>query len=236
MEWSRCRLQDTSTYSNTAGCACARVGRAWRWISSTFGVESNDSTTAWSQHGHGRDRLCRMPCRAGSRVSCAEVYWLPHRREDQAGNGPARLDRHPEGAADQVRAQVVGHRPAHHPPRDQVDHGGQVGPPLLDPHGREVARPAEVDVAGLELPPDQVLGGDHRLRVGHRGPLPAPTVPALELLLAHRPGHPLARAPGPRLPQRPVDPWRPVRLPGAVKMVRTFSVSSWSSCARLDGC
>jgi Transposase len=106
--------------------------------------------------------------------------------------------------------------------------------PLPRPHARDDARPADVQLGGLELPPDHVPGGELSPGVGHGGPLPAPPVPALEVLLAHQPGHRLARAPRPRLAQRVVDAWGSVGLSRAIEGAEIPELHAFVSALRKD--
>jgi hypothetical protein len=50
---------------------------------------------------------------------------------DQARGGIALRDRHVERVQDELGAQVVGHRPAHDPPRERVQDHRQIEPALV---------------------------------------------------------------------------------------------------------
>ena len=91
---------------------------------------------------------------------------------------------------------MAGHGPAHHAPRGEVDHGGQVEPALPGADVGEVGAPQPVDLdgAGAEAALDETHGGRRRTRIGDGGaPKPSLAAPR-DAVMAHEPHHPLAPA------------------------------------------
>ena len=69
--------------------------------------------------------------------------------EDHAGCGVAGGDGVGQRVGDQVGTQVLGEREPDHAPRRDVDHGGQLQPPLPGRDVGDVAAPAGVDRGGV---------------------------------------------------------------------------------------
>jgi hypothetical protein len=68
----------------------------------------------------------------------------------------AGTDRRFERVEAQLRAQMVGHRPAQQPATARVDHGGQVQPAFVGRDIGRVADPERVEHRLLEAPVDQI--------------------------------------------------------------------------------
>jgi hypothetical protein len=112
----------------------------------------------------------------------------------QAGGRLALADGHIEGVQDQFGAQVVGHRPAHDPAGEAVQHHGQVQPALVGALLGDIGHPQPIRCRWGEPPPDQVRGwGGSRVAAGQ--PVPTASVDADDASRAHQPGHPLATDP-----------------------------------------
>ena len=59
------------------------------------------------------------------------VYWQPLSEWNSSpGRRTPMAEGHQQGVGDQLRAHVIGYRPADHLAAGQVDHGGQIGPAL----------------------------------------------------------------------------------------------------------
>lgn len=87
------------------------------------------------------------------------MYWAaPVGVEDHARAGVAGGDSVGQRVRDQFGAQVVSEGEPDDPPGGNVDHGGQVQPPLPGGDVGDVAAPAGVDLAGVggEVPADPV--------------------------------------------------------------------------------
>jgi hypothetical protein len=76
---------------------------------------------------------------------------------------PPALDGHRERVDDQLLAHMVGHAPAHDPPRERVLDGRQVQPAFPGPQIREVGDPQHVGLLRSELPLDEVIGDANAL-------------------------------------------------------------------------
>ncbi len=91
----------------------------------------------------------------------------------RSGEAAAGADRRREGVGDEVRAHVVGHRPAGHTPRGKVDDGRQVAKlPAPDGQVGDVADVLRVGLVRGEVAADQVRRFG-RGRVGDGGAVPA---------------------------------------------------------------
>jgi hypothetical protein len=75
---------------------------------------------------------------------------------DQARGGIALRDRHVERVQDELGAQVVGHRPAHDPPRERVEDHCEVQPSFAGALLGDVSDPEPVGPGRGEVPLDQV--------------------------------------------------------------------------------
>jgi hypothetical protein len=78
-------------------------------------------------------------------------------------------DRHLERVDDELRAHVVGERPTDHPPREAVDDGRQVKPPLPGPQIGDVRDPEPVGRSRAEVALNEI-GGTPDARHPDRGP------------------------------------------------------------------
>ena len=76
----------------------------------------------------------------------------------QPASGPLPCNRHVERSQCQIVAEVLGHRPADHTAREEVEHDAQVEPPLRGPDIGEVRQPDAVGGRGGKVAPEQVRG------------------------------------------------------------------------------
>ena len=117
---------------------------------------------------------------------------------DEAGPRLARRDRRLEGVEHELGAQVVGHRPAHHPAAEDVEDGRQVERSLAGGQVGDVGDPQAVGAARPEVAPDEIGGGRRRPeRRARSNGGPAPAVDTDEAGRAHQPRDPLAAQPAP---------------------------------------
>jgi len=75
---------------------------------------------------------------------------------DQAGCRLSLADGHVEGVQDQLGAQVVGHRPAHHSPGEGVQDHRQIQPPFAGALLGDVGDPEPVGAGRLEVTLDEI--------------------------------------------------------------------------------
>src|SRR5215218_11227835 len=113
--------------SNTAVRSPARVGQAWRSSSSHSKVAKKLSATALSRASPTVPIEATKPASRSRRPNARLVYWQPWSAWcTRPGGRLALADGHVQGAQDQFGAQMLGHRPAHDPPGEAVQHHGQV--------------------------------------------------------------------------------------------------------------
>jgi hypothetical protein len=86
----------------------------------------------------------------------------------------------------QFLVQPVTHRPANHPPSEEIEDDGQVQPALTRPHVRNIGAPLLVRALSREVLLEQV-GRDRKGVMAVGGALEAPLLPGLEAVLAHQP-------------------------------------------------
>src|SRR5206468_4948029 len=100
----------------------------------------------------------------------------------------------PEGHLQSVdhylRAEIVGHRPADHPPRVDVEDEGEIQKALLSMDVSYIRRPDLIRSRGSEAATDEVRGRDGVL-VPASGAFPAPSDAALKTRFAHQSCNPL---------------------------------------------
>jgi hypothetical protein len=139
------------------------------------------------------------------------VYWAAtigvedHAVDVPTAGGHRRL----QGVGDEGGAHVLGEGPADHPPREQVDDGGQIQPALTGAQVGDVAAPRHVRGGRVEVPSDPI-GGGLRSAVDDRGAHLAPPGLAFPAVEPHDPGDPLARRVEPLTQQPGMHPRRPV--------------------------
>ena len=100
-------------------------------------------------------------------------------------------ERHIQRVEDQLGAQGMSHRPAHHPAAEHVEHDGQGHESCGARDVGDIGHPPPVRRISLEATLDQVrrragLGGTTR------GARPLPTTSPGQACLTHHPSHPLA--------------------------------------------
>jgi hypothetical protein len=86
---------------------------------------------------------------------------------------PALGDSIAQSLLDQIGPQVIRGRPAHHPPRAQIDHSGQIQPALPRVNVGDITTPATVEICcrTSEIPADKIIGQDGgRIRHGRGAP------------------------------------------------------------------
>ena len=111
---------------------------------------------------------------------------------DEPDRRPPARDRHRERVDDQLRLEIVAHRPADDLARAHVHHDSQEQVALERRHVGQVGEPELVRGLGDEATLDQV-GRRRLLRIGNgRPPLLATPGDALQLELAHQAGDALA--------------------------------------------
>jgi hypothetical protein len=132
---------------------------------------------------------------------------------DGSGCGSALPERHLQGVDDQLRAQVVGDRPADDPAGEHVEDDGEVDPPLAAAVLGDVGDVEPVGLGRGEPPLHQVLGPLGRGVAASAAAQPAPVHP-LQPGAAHQPFHPLAAD-----PDVPAEPGLGVHPAGAVGAV-----------------
>ena len=98
----------------------------------------------------------------------------------QPASGPLPCDRHVERSQCQIMAEVVGHRPADHTARGEVEHDGQVELTLRGLDVGEVRQPDAVGGRGGKVAPEQVRGDREGMPTVGCAPEPplAPRLPA----------------------------------------------------------
>jgi hypothetical protein len=111
-----------------------------------------------------------------------------------SGRGPALPERHLQGVNDQLRAQVVGDRPANDPAGEHVQDDGEVDPALAAAVLGDVGDVEPIGLVGGEPPLHQILGGLCSLVAAGAAAQPTP-VHALQPGTAHQPLHSLAADP-----------------------------------------
>src|SRR5918995_1962504 len=110
---------------------------------------------------------------------------------NQSRSGLPAPERHIQGVCNQLRSEMVGHRPAHQPSGVGVHHEGQIVKTFPGRHIRDVRHPEAVPCRWGELPLHEVLGG-HGSWVPAGGAMrPLALVAALEPFFAHQPRYPL---------------------------------------------
>ncbi len=134
------------------------------------------------------------------------------------GRWPAPPDGHLEGVDDELRAHVIGDRPAHDPAAERVEDDGQVGLAVLGRVLGDIHHPQAIRLGGIEGPLDQVIGG-LSTEVPTGAAAPAPPVNAGNLRLAHQAFDPFARAANVLAEfQLGVDPRQAIGAPAMVQM------------------
>jgi hypothetical protein len=134
---------------------------------------------------------------------------------DQPRVGTPVPDGHVEGVEDELGAEVVGHRPADHPTRVDIQDDGQIQPARPGRDVGDVSRPDTVGCGRSELAVDQVRSRRGPGVASGQAPPPAP-VAADEPGGPHQPGHPLAAYLHTVVqPQLGMDPWGTIGGPAA---------------------
>jgi hypothetical protein len=111
---------------------------------------------------------------------------------DQAGAWPAQAVGHLQRVEDELGAHVRRQLPADDPPRVAVEDEGEVEEAVPGAQVGEVADPLLVLRPRSEVALEEVTGALDRRLVRDRRPLPAATQLALDPVLAHHPGDPVA--------------------------------------------
>ena len=109
----------------------------------------------------------------------------------ETGIGVALGNGHVECVQDQFGAQVLGHRPAHHPTRERVQDHREVQPALAGALLGDVSNPQPVRPGRHEVALHQVRCW-RGVRVATRGAAAPAAMHALQAVLAHQPGDALA--------------------------------------------
>jgi len=91
----------------------------------------------------------------------------------------------------QLLVQPVTHRPANHPPSEQIEDHGQVQPAFTRPHVRDIGVPFLVRACGGEVLREQV-GRDRKGVMAVGGALEAALLPGLQAILPHKSTGPTA--------------------------------------------
>jgi hypothetical protein len=126
---------------------------------------------------HIKRSLANLAVVAHDRLEALAVLGTPVGVENDAVDpATAGSHSHLDRVSDQRGAHVVCDRPAHHPPRADVDHRGEVEPRRAGYIG-DVAAPSGVQPVGGEVTHHQVRNG-RRGPVRDRRPLLLPQVPA----------------------------------------------------------
>jgi hypothetical protein len=133
----------------------------------------------------------------------------------QARRGVALADGHVQGVQDQFGAQMVGHRPAHDPAGEAVQHHRQVQPALVGALLGDVGHPQPVRPWRREVPLHQVRRWCSG-RVAACRPVPSTAVDALQAVVTHQPGDPFAADVDIQAqPELGVYAWRAIGAPAA---------------------
>ena len=123
-------------------------------------------------------------------------------------------DRHLDGVDHELGTEVIGDRPAHHPPAPGIEDDGQIDLALASRVLGHVHDPQPVRLGRVEVALHQVFGR-RGLRITPGAASVVATVDALDAGLGHEPGHPLARAAlALAQDQLGVDPRGPIGTPG----------------------
>ena len=124
---------------------------------------------------------------------------------DEALARSAHADGHVERVEDELGAQVPGHRPTHDPAAEGIEHDREVEEALPRREVGDVGDPERVRAGGVEHALDEVRRG-RGASVLHRRARRTSAMDTLQAVLAHEPGHALARATGAVVPQLGMDP------------------------------
>src|SRR5215213_3102783 len=108
---------------------------------------------------------------------------------DQTLTGPADRQGFAQRLKSQFLVQSLTHRPADHPPREQIEDHGEVEPALTRPDVRDIGVPFLVRTVRREVLLDQV-GSDRKSMMAVGGAFEATFLPGLEPILAHQSGRP----------------------------------------------
>ena len=124
--------------------------------------------------------------------------------------GASLSHRHVQRVEDQFGAQMVGHRPPHHPAAEHIEYDGQIQESRRSRDVGDISDPQPVRGLGLEATLDQVRRGAG-LEVTTCGARPLATTHPGQACLTHHPSDPLAAHRRALSGQLRVNPRRPVR-------------------------
>src|SRR5918994_219670 len=141
--------------------AAARVGHGRRSTSSPLRVAKKLSATALSNESPTEPIEAKSPASRSRRPKAEEAYcppWSLWCTSPGAGRRArrARPQGHLQGGADELRAQVGGHRPPDDAAAAGVQHDSEVQPALAGRDVGEVRYPQAVQRGRSELPPHQI--------------------------------------------------------------------------------
>lgn len=120
---------------------------------STCAVKRNHLVTPSQQAGGA----CAPLTPARGAPPSVDVYVAVE--DDPFGGATACPGGHGQGIGDEFGAHVIGHRIAQPAARAQIEHRGQIQPPLTGRDVGDVANPGDIRLAGIEPPADQVRQG-----------------------------------------------------------------------------
>ena len=103
-------------------------------------------------------------------------------------------DCHDERIGDELRCHGRAHRPAHHPPGEQIDDGSHVKPAFRRPDVGKICNPFAVGRWRIEGPVQHVRGDGGRLPVTRIGRQAPPSRPRVKGLPPHQPLDPMQSA------------------------------------------